>query len=685
MAKTRTKKGPAERAAQLRREIEEHNHRYYVLDDPTISDTEYDDLLRELVALEEENPELRTPDSPTQRVGAKPAGRFGQVRHPQAMLSLANARNEDELRAWEKRARNLLTKQGVPEQEIEYVTEPKVDGLAISLVYENGVLTRGATRGDGEIGEDVTQNLRTIRAIPLSLGRGAKTSEAVPPLVEVRGEVYLPLADFARLNEQQAAKGEKTFANPRNAAAGSLRQLNSEITRSRPLSIWCYGIGASEGLDHTTHFESIEWLRKHGFKVNRDVEVHADIDAVAAACRGWEERREELDFEIDGVVVKINDYEIQRLLGVVGREPRWSIAWKFAPTTAVTKLEKIGVNVGRTGHLVPFAILDPVQVSGVTVSKATLHNEEDIARKDIREGDQVVVMRAGDVIPQVVSPVTQRRTGKERRYKPPARCPDCNTKTVKPEGEVWTRCPNRYDCPGQIVQGLKHFVSKGAMDIEGYGEKLVYRFYQEGLVTALPDLYRLTVEQLEQLEGFQRKSAENLIASIERSKERPFNRVLYALGIPGIGFVNARALAAHFGSIDRLSAATAEEIEEVEGIGPVLARGLRETLDEPRNQKLIDELRGFGLNFEQERAPGDGGLPLAGKTFVLTGTLENLTREDATARIEELGGRVIGSVSKKTDYVVAGENPGSKLAKAQDLDRPVIDESELERVLNDSG
>jgi DNA ligase (NAD+) len=675
------------RAAELRRELDSHNHRYYVLDDPVISDPEYDDLLRELMALEREHPELRTPDSPTQRVGATPLSRFGEVRHLQPMLSLANARDEDELRAWERRVRNLLERRGVPEREIEYVTEPKVDGLAVSLVYEVGVFARGATRGDGEIGEDITQNLKTIGAVPLSIshiagkGRKADKGEAAPPLVEVRGEVYLPLADFARLNEQQAAAGERTFANPRNSAAGSLRQLNPEVTRSRPLSIWCYGIGASEGLDHETHLESIEWLREHGFKVNQDVELHGEIGSVMEACRGWEERRDQLDYEIDGVVVKINDYDTQRALGVVGREPRWSIAFKFAPTTAVTKLLKIGVNVGRTGNLIPWAMLEPVQVGGVTVEKATLHNEEDLERKDIREGDEVVVMRAGDVIPQVVSPITQRRTGKEKKYRPPRKCPACGTPTVKPEGEVWTRCPNRYDCPGQALQALKHFTSKGAMDIEGFGEKLVYRFYDQGLVRSLPDIYRLTVERLEPLEGFQRKSAENLVQAIERSKQQPFQRVLYGLGIPGIGYVNARALASHFGSIDNLMAADREQIEEVEGIGPILAGVINETLAERRNRELADDLRAAGLQLEQERAAGDGELPLAGKSFVLTGTLEGLSREQATERIEQLGGKVTGSVSGKTDFVVAGDNPGTKLDKARDLERPVIDEAQLEKLL----
>jgi DNA ligase (NAD+) len=665
---------PAERAAELRQLLTYHNHRYYVLDDPEISDPDYDDLLRELIALEEEHPELRTADSPTQRVGARPSTGFGEVRHLQPMLSLANARDEAELRAWEQRVRNLLARRGVAEREIDYVTEPKIDGLAISLVYEDGVLVRGATRGDGETGEDVTPNLRTIGAIPLRIPGGDP-----PAVVEVRGEVYLPLADFGRLNETQAAAGQRTFANPRNAAAGSLRQLDPQVTRSRPLSIWCYGIGASEGLDHATHFESIEWLREHGFKVNRDVELHQDIDSVAQACHRWEERREELDYEIDGVVIKINDYETQLLLGVVGREPRFAIAFKFAPTTAVTKLVEIGVNVGRTGNLIPFAILEPVQVGGVTVSKATLHNEEDLARKDIREGDQVVVMRAGDVIPQVVSPITQRRDGSERPYVPPANCPMCGTKTVKPEGEVWTRCPNRKDCPGQILQALKHFV--GVMDIEGFGEKLVYRFYDEGLVRSLPDVYSLTIEQLEALDGFQRRSAENLVRSIEHSRQQPFSRVLFALGIPGIGYVNARGLAAEFGSIDRLLAASAEEIEAVEGMGPILAATIRETLDEPRNQDLIRDLRAAGLRFEQERPAGDDELPLAGKTFVLTGTLAGMTRDEAASRIEELGGKVTGSVSRKTDYVVAGADPGSKLAKAQELERPVLDEAGLKRVL----
>jgi DNA ligase (NAD+) len=668
------------RAAALRREIEQHDHRYYVLDDPVISDPEYDDLLRELRSIEAEHPELRTADSPTQRVGGRPLERFEPVRHPMPMVSLANARDEDELRAWHKRVLTLLAREGIEDADLRYMTEPKIDGLAVSLVYENGVFVRGATRGDGEVGEDVTANLRTIKSIPLSIsGKGRKRP---PALVEVRGEVYLPLADFARLNEQRAAEGMPTFANPRNSAAGSIRQLDPKLAAARPLSIWTYGIGAAEGLSLETHHEALDWLRDHGFKVNPDVSVRDSLEGVVESFREWEERRERLDFEIDGVVVKIDDFEIQRRLGVVGREPRWAIAFKFSPTTAVTRLREIAVNVGRTGNMVPFAVMDPVVVSGVTVTKATLHNEEDIWRKDIRAGDEVVVMRAGDVIPQVVSPVTQRRDGSERPYVPPARCPACGTKTVKPEGEVWTRCPNRSDCPGQILQALKHFVSRGAMDIEGFGEKLVLRFYEQELVRSLPEIYDLTVERVEQLDGFQRKSAENLIASIERSRGRPFPRVLYALGVPGIGEVNARALSAHFGSIDALMAAGGEQVAEVEGIGPVLAGTIVETFAEPRNRELIERLRAAGLQMSAERTGTAGEQPLVGRTFVLTGTLAGMSREQATERIQALGGKVTGSVSAKTDYVVAGAEPGSKLDKARDLGRPVIDEAELEKLLS---
>jgi len=543
----------ARRTRELRRELEYHNHRYYVLDDPEISDAEYDALIDELRDLEAEHPELLTADSPTQRVGATPLEKFQQVRHLQPMLSLANAHNEEELRAWEKRIHNLLAKQGVEDARIEYVAEPKIDGLAISLVYEDGVLVRGATRGDGEIGEEVTQNLRTIRAIPLRV-------EDAPPLLEVRGEVYLPRSAFARLNEQRAEAGEPTFANPRNSAAGSIRQLDPQLAASRPLSIWVYGVGAVEGLEIGTQFGWLEWLRGHGFKVSPDVKVHDDIESLAAACREWEHRREGLDFEIDGVVVKVNDLELQRSLGVVGREPRGAIAWKFAPMTATTTLRSVDWNVGRTGHLIPFANLEPVQVSGVTVKLATLHNEEDLRRKDVRDGDEVIVMRAGDVIPQVVSPTAKAQKNPKRSPppEPPAKCPACGTPTIKPEEGVWTICPNRANCPGQVLQAVKHFV--GAMDIDGFGEETAIRFLKEGVIQDAADIYELGEDRLVQLEGFGEVSARNLLDSIEQSKEQPFSRVLYALGIPGIGWVNARNFARQFGSIDALMKAQSEEI-----------------------------------------------------------------------------------------------------------------------------
>jgi len=663
---------PAKRAAELRRQLEHHNHRYYVLDDPEVSDVEYDALLNELRDLEAEHPELLTSDSPTQRVGAKPLDKFEHARHLQPMLSLGNARNEEELRAWVERSERLLVKQGIEDAAIRFVTEPKIDGLAITLVYEDGVLVRGATRGDGEIGEDVTQNLRTINAIPLRI-------EDAPRLIEVRGEVYLPLEAFAQLNEQRAQAGEPTFANPRNSAAGSIRQLDPQITASRPLSMWCYGVGASEGIEFESHWESREWMRGHGLKVNRDVELHDTVEQVVEACRAWEERRDRLDFEIDGVVVKVDDLDLQRSLGVVGREPRGAVAWKFAPSTATTMLERVAWNVGRTGHMVPFAQLEPVQVSGVTVKLATLHNEEDLRRKDVREGDEVIVMRAGDVIPQVVSPSAkaQRRRKRGPAPEPPAKCPSCGTPTVKPEDGVWTICPNRASCPGQLFQAVKHFVSKGAMDIEGLGEENARRFLGEGLIRNIADIYELDSERLSSLEGFAEISARNLVGAIEQSKSAPFFRVLYAIGIPGIGYVNARALAQHFGSVDALMAASSEQIEEVPGIGPVLARTIHETLSEERTRDLIERLRGYGLAMEDKGAAAPAEGPLSGKTLVLTGTLPNLSREEATERIEAAGGKVTGSVSGKTDYLVAGADPGSKLTKAQEIGTEVLDEDAL--------
>jgi DNA ligase (NAD+) len=669
------------RANELRREIAAHDRRYYVLDDPTIGDDEYDALLDELRALEAEHPELLTPDSPTQRVagGTRPLDRFEQARHLEPMLSLGNARGADEFRAWEGRLHNRLRSLDIAPTDLRFIAEPKIDGIAISLLYEDGEFTRGATRGDGVTGEVVTQNLRTIEAIPHRIDDG-------PKRIEVRGEVYFPRGAFAELNEQRASEGLSTFANPRNATAGTIRQLDPEITASRPLSIWCYGTGGRDGIEFATHSEELQWLRDHGFKVNGEVSEHGTADEVVERCLWWEERRESLDFEIDGVVVKVDQRPLWRELGVAGREPRWAIAWKFPPITATTRLNKIVWNVGRTGRLLPFAMLEPVHVGGVTVSTATLHNEEDLAKKDAREGDEVVVTRAGDVIPQVIAPLIQRRPkGKRlRRPKPPKKCPACGTETVKPEDSVWTICPNRRGCPGQNFQLVKHF--RGAMDIEGLGEKNAMRFLDQGLITDPASIYDLTAERIAELDGFGETSATALIAEIERSKQSPFSRVLYALGLPGIGWVNATAIAEHFGSIDALLEANTEAITEVEGIGPVLAESLREELADDAVLELISRLRERGLRFELSAAErrAEGG-PLDGKTFVLTGTLPELSRDEATKRIRAAGGKVTGSVSKNTDYLVAGDRPGTKLAKAEEVGTEVVDEDGLREILADAG
>jgi DNA ligase (NAD+) len=588
------------------------------------------------------------------------------------MLSLGNARSEEELRGWEERTHGRLNRLDIQDSEFSYVTEPKIDGLAISLTYENGVFTRGATRGDGTVGEDVTPNLKTIGEIPREIADA-------PAFIEVRGEVYLAIADFKAVNERRAAEELPTFANPRNSAAGSLRQLDPEMTKERPLSIWCYGIGKVVGHDFATHSEEIEWLAKKGFRVNPDTGHHDDIEGVVEACRWWEGRRERLDYEIDGVVVKIDQRPLWRQLGVVGREPRWAIAWKFPPTTATTRLKGVVWNVGRTGHLVPFAELEPVHVSGVTVTTATLHNEEDLARKDVRVGDEVIVMRAGDVIPQVVSPKLPRENPSARKPKPPAKCPICGTPTVKQDG-VFTICPNRSGCPGQAFQHVKHFVSKGAMDIDGLGEKLAFRLLEEGHIEDVGDIYDLGEEQLVGLEGFGELSAQNLLAAIRASRDTPFPRVLYALGLPGVGYVTAEALAMHFGSIEELQeqAADPEKVEAVDGVGPKMAVQIGEALADERTEALVRKLGEKGLKLsldssERRRTTG----PLVDKTMVLTGTLPELTRDEAAARIKAAGGKVTGSVSKKTDYVVAGEGPGSKMEKAESLGVEILDEDGL--------
>jgi DNA ligase (NAD+) len=659
------------RAAELREQVSYHSRRYHVLDDPEIGDDVYDALFNELKALEAEFPELVEPDSPTQRVGEEPVSRLEKVRHLQPMLSLANARSEEELRAWVARMRSHLAREGIEDPAFRFVAEPKIDGLAISLVYRDGVLERGATRGNGEIGEDVTHNLRTIGAIPLRI-------DDAPPLLEVRGEVYMSLPDFAALNERRAEAGLSTFMNPRNSAAGTIRQLDPQLAAERPLSMWCYGIGVTEGLRLDSHWEALEWLREHGFRVNADVRRLDSEDEVVAQCLAWQDRRGALDFEIDGVVVKVDDVELQRRLGVVGRDPRWAIAWKFPPTTAVTRLKAVSWNVGKFGDLHPFAELEPVHVGGVTVKLATLHNEEDLARKDVRPGDDVIVLRAGDVIPQVLSPAPHavERPDREPVPRPPERCPFCDTPTVKGAG-VFTKCPNR-DCPERRWQLLKSFAA--VMDIDGLGEKQVATLLREGLVRTAADFYRLTEEQLTALEGYGEVSARNLIASIQASKDRPFGIVLFALGIEGVGYVTGRGLAAQFRTIDALLAATPEQIAETPGVGPIVAQLIGDQLADEQMRALIEDLRAIGLRFEQEGPPPGEG-PLRDKTFVLTGTLPDLTREQAQERIIAAGGKVTGSVSKKTSFVVAGESPGSKLAKAEKLGVPVIDEAGLLELL----
>ena len=686
-----------ERIEELRALVRHHEYRYYVLDSPEISDADYDALFRELQDLEAAHPELITPDSPTQRVGGEPLAGFTQVRHREPMLSLANAKNEEELRAWHARVLKLAGEAGADLDALRFVLEPKIDGLAVSLRYESGRLAVGATRGNGEVGEDVTGNLRTVWTVPLAMLAG---ETAPPPTVEVRGEVYLPLAAFARLNEQRVAAGEATFANPRNAAAGSLRQLDPRVTASRPLSTWFYGVGHVEGREFSSHQEVLEWLRGAGFRVNPDVRVVGTVGEIVAGCREWQERRDQLDYDIDGVVVKLDDRRLQAILGAVGRDPRWAVAYKFAPTTAQTRLLKIHINVGRTGVLNPWAELEPVEVGGVTVERATLHNEDDIRRKDVREGDMVILQRAGDVIPQVVAPLTDLRTGAEKPFSMPAECPSCGTPVVRVVGEVAVRCPNP-DCPAKRAEAVKHFVSKGAMDIDGVGDKLVDRLLALGLIRDVADLYRLEAAQLAGVERLGDKSATNITAAVEASKERPLTRVLFALGIPHVGYENAELLVRRFGSVAALQVASAEEISETPGIGPIIAESVRQYFRDPRNLDLLARLEEAGVTMTARAAgagvvagagtgggaeeAGAGGTgvrgPLSGKTLVLTGTLPTLSRQDATDLIVAAGGRVTGSVSAKTDYVVVGEDAGSKLARARELGVVLLDEDRLRSLL----
>jgi DNA ligase (NAD+) len=659
------------RLDELRAELNHHLYRYHVLDDPEISDAAYDRLYDELKALEDEHPELITPDSPTQRVGAPPSDKFEKSRHLTPMGSLDKVTTDEALAKWEEDVRKRLDS----DEPVAYVIEPKIDGSAINLVYEQGKFVRGATRGDGYQGEEVTPNLRTISAIPLQM---RDIGDELPPVLEVRGEVYMPLSGFREFNERLAFEGKATAPNPRNAAAGSLRQKDSSITAARPLSIWIYGVGRREGLATTTHWETLEWLREHGFRTNPYAERLESIEDVMKACREWEVRRAELDYEIDGIVIKVDSLEQQTRLGALHERPRWARAFKWAPMTATTRLNKIAIRVGRTGALNPWAMLEPVEVGGVTVSRATLHNEEDINRKQIREGDIVVVQRAGDVIPQVVGPAGAHQPG-TKEFRMPKKCPLCGTNVVKPEGEAMHRCPNR-DCPSRGIETLNNWVMAAA-DIEGVGEQLVRRLWDAGLVRSVPDLYRLTKEQLLELDGFQEKSASNVIASIERSKQIPFRRVLYGLNIPDVGGVTAGVLARELGTIGRLLGATVEELEAIDGIGPDRAASIAEWFADEPNRVLVAELDELGLPMEagDEERPIEG--PLSGQSYVITGTLEEYTREEAKTALEALGAKVGDSVSKKTSGLVAGEGPGSKLAKAQKAGVPVLDEQALKQLL----
>jgi DNA ligase (NAD+) len=664
---------PKRRIVELREQIERWNHEYHVLDDPSVPDAEYDRHYDELVALETEHEELQDESSPTRRVGGL-SERFRKVEHLRPMGSLEKVTTDETLAKWADDVRRRLDS----DEPVEYVTEPKIDGSAISLVYENGAFVRGATRGDGERGEEITPNLRTIKSIPLRMQ--TVDEEKPPALLEVRGEVYMPLSSFARLNERLAAEGKKTTPNPRNAAAGSLRQLNPQITADRALSIWVYGIGHSDGFAPASQWEILEWLRAHGFRTNPFAERHESLEDVARVCREWETRRVELDYEIDGIVIKVDSLDQQARLGALHGRPRWARAYKCAPLTTQTKLLKIHVRVGRTGNLNPWAQLEPVEVGGVTVTNATLHNEEDINRKDIREGDLVIVQRAGDVIPQVVGPVLPHRKG-TKPFRMPTHCPLCGTEIVKPEGEVMHRCPNRK-CPSRSVETLINWVM-AAMDIEGVGELMVRRLWQEGLVPTIPDLYRLTKERLLELDGFGEISATRALESIEQSKERPFFRVLFGLNIPQVGWVTAQNLARHFGGIDRLAEATQEEIQEVEGIGPDRAEAIAEWFADDENRALVEDLRSLGLRFEAGEAERPVEGPLSGSTYVVTGTLERFSREEAKAALEAKGAKVTDSVSKKTTGLVVGEEPGaSKLTKAQRSGVPVVTEDELVELLN---
>lgn len=661
-----------QRCHALREQIEQHNYRYYVLDDPVVPDAEYDRLMLELIELENKYPELVTPESPTQRVGSKPLSEFTEVQHVIPMLSLSNAFANDEMVAFDKRVREKLSAETV-----EYAAETKLDGLAISLLYEQGKLVRGATRGDGTTGEDVTLNVKTIKSIPLRL------RNKYPPRLEVRGEVYMSKQGFIALNKSQEKANGKIFANPRNAAAGSLRQLDPAITADRPLLFFAYGSGLMEGLDlPERHTDILDHLKDWGLPVSGDTRVVTGLDECFAYYHYIGKRRTKLDYDIDGVVFKVNLLRQQEQLGYVSRAPRWAIAYKFAPEEVMTRVIDIEVQVGRTGALTPVARLEPVPVGGVTVTNATLHNEDEIRRKDIRTGDTVIVHRAGDVIPEVVRVIMEKRPRHTHPFHMPVKCPVCHSAVEKIEGEAIHRCSAGLFCSAQQIQSIIHFASRRAMDIEGLGDKLVEQLVTSGLVNNVADVYNLSVEQLANLERMGVKSSENLIQALEESKRTSLHRFLYALGIREVGEATARELANYFGSLTAIQQASIADFEAVPDIGPVVARHIHTFFSERHNKQVIRQLIAAGITWKDIEKTGK--LPLAGKTFVLTGTLTSFTRDEAREQLQALGAKVAGSVSKNTDYLVCGEDPGSKLDKAQQLDVKVLEEKDFLALIKDS-
>jgi DNA ligase (NAD+) len=665
---------PATRIDELRRQIRHHEERYYVHSAPEITDAEFDALMRELQNLERDHPDLVTLDSPTQRVGGAIAGNFASVRHAEPMLSLDNAYSEEELKAFDDRLRRGLETFAGP---VPYVAELKIDGLSISLQYRSGRLVRAATRGDGTTGEDVTANVRTIKDIPHTLQGGPEGT------VEIRGEIYLPRTEFERTNQEREEAGQPRFANPRNAASGAIRQIDPEQVRKRGLRVFLYQLVSQEGAP-PTHHELLDALAQWGLPVERHWKALKGIDEVAEYCREWGEKRSSgargLAFDTDGVVVKLDDIALRARVGTTAKFPRWAIAYKFPAEQVETTLIRVSVNVGRTGAVTPFAELESVLIAGTTVSMATLHNANEVARKDIRDGDRVLVEKAGDVIPQVVRVVNPDRRGRADRWQMPAGCPRCGSTLVRGEDEAVWRCEN-MSCPARLQRGLEHFAARHAMNIEGLGESRIALLIADGLVRSYADIYRLTQERLEQIERMGRKSAANLIGEIERSKTREFWRVVFGLGIRHVGERGAQALASAFGSMDALLAASKEQLQAVPDIGPVVAAAVREYLDQPQNRALIAELAAAGLKMDAPMTRASAPGPLSGKTFVLTGTFPTLSRDAATEAIQRLGGKVTGSVSKKTDYVVTGADPGSKLAKAESLGIPVLDEPALRKLV----